>query len=76
MKKLSYLALGRFYGSVSILDNLPAIKKLELWNVQFHDFKGEDDEEEEEDEQDLLAEKRELFVPVPVQYLSITTVII
>lgn len=66
MMKLNYLALGRFYGSVAILNNLPAIKAIELWNVRFHDF-NEGCENKVENCQE--------FVVVPTQYLSITTVI-
>lgn len=37
MTELKFLALGYFAGSAQILDQLPALKKLELWNVQFRD---------------------------------------
>ncbi|CAL8137105.1 unnamed protein product [Orchesella dallaii] len=40
MVELKFLALGYFAGSSRILDQLPALRKLELWNVQFRDCIG------------------------------------
>ncbi|ODN04737.1 hypothetical protein Ocin01_01891 [Orchesella cincta] len=40
MTELKFLALGYFAGSVRILDQMPALRKLELWNVQFRDCHG------------------------------------
>lgn len=40
MTELKFLALGYYAGYSRILDHLPALKKLELWNVQFRDCHG------------------------------------
>lgn len=40
MVELKFLALGYYAGPSRILDHLPALKKLELWNVQFQDCNG------------------------------------
>jgi hypothetical protein len=74
MARLQHLALGGFYGSVSILENLPAIRKLDLWNVRFHDFDyGSDNKEGSSCSAEGGSEQAKQFVPN--QYLSITTVI-
>jgi len=83
MAKLRHFALGKFRGSVSILDSLPALAKLELWNVNFHDFNNGEGCEEcshnngSQPQRELEAEQREHthHNVVPTKYLSITSVI-